>query len=380
MEKKEKKAQYIELVYDLIFVYIIGRNNHLLHHIDDGVISPSALLTYLFATLIVLQIWFYTSLYINRYAENGPKLYLAIFVNMLLLYFMAQGIKSDWSSHYTFFSGAWALILVNIACLYISQYRATDPSKAAERKQIRFSIMTLLVQAALILLSIPLQPLTGLPLGVVAMLFGMGAAILGANINRAIPVDFAYLCERVMLYVVLTFGEMVITVALYFEGLSFNTICFAMGAFLIIVGLLTCYGMIYDAIIDKELVTNGTSYMLLHIFLILALNNITAALEFMREDEVNSLYKTMFLTFSFVLYFIFLFIIGEKYSKSSYRPDLRYILEYVGMMILFVALMFLFHEDPYINIAVTVVYVAAVFAMLMLYRRRKNKALTEEKV
>ena len=375
MEKKEKKAEYIELIYDLMFVYIVGRNNHLLHHIDGGIISPAALVTYFFATLIVLQIWYYTSLYINRYAENGPKLYVAIFVNMLLLYFMAQGIKSDWSSHYGFFCGAWALILINIACLYISEYRVTDASAAAERKQIRFSIITLLVQAALILLSIPLYSLTGLPLGVVAMLFGMVAAICGANITRAIPVDFAYLSERVMLYVVLTFGEMVITLALYFEGLNFNTIYFALFAFLIVIGLFTSYGMVYDGIIDKEYVTNGSAYMLLHILLILALNNITAAFEFMRGDEVDPLYKTLFLTFSFVFYYIFLFIIGVRYSKSPYKPDLRYILESVGMMVFFIVMMVIFYENPYVNIAVTLVYVASVFILLVLYRRRKNAKL-----
>ena len=34
-EKKEKKVEYVELIYDLIFVYIIGRNNHLLHNFEN---------------------------------------------------------------------------------------------------------------------------------------------------------------------------------------------------------------------------------------------------------------------------------------------------------------------------------------------------------
>ena len=29
LQPKEKKVEYIELIYDLIFVYIIGRNNQL---------------------------------------------------------------------------------------------------------------------------------------------------------------------------------------------------------------------------------------------------------------------------------------------------------------------------------------------------------------
>ena len=32
----EKKVEYIELIYDLIFVYVIGRNNLLLHDFAGG--------------------------------------------------------------------------------------------------------------------------------------------------------------------------------------------------------------------------------------------------------------------------------------------------------------------------------------------------------
>ena len=44
--KEEKKVEYIELIYDLIFVYLIGRNNSLLHAIQDGFIQPGAFLTW----------------------------------------------------------------------------------------------------------------------------------------------------------------------------------------------------------------------------------------------------------------------------------------------------------------------------------------------
>ena len=35
-QSKEKKVEYLELVYDLIFVYIIGRNNSLLQQTENG--------------------------------------------------------------------------------------------------------------------------------------------------------------------------------------------------------------------------------------------------------------------------------------------------------------------------------------------------------
>ena len=38
LQAKEKKVEYLELIYDLIFVYLIGRNNSLLQQIEDGFI------------------------------------------------------------------------------------------------------------------------------------------------------------------------------------------------------------------------------------------------------------------------------------------------------------------------------------------------------
>ena len=79
---EEKKVEYIELIYDLIFVYIVGRNNELLHVIHNGFIAPTAFLTYLLTALIILQIWYYTTLFINRYGENDKLMYVGIFVNI----------------------------------------------------------------------------------------------------------------------------------------------------------------------------------------------------------------------------------------------------------------------------------------------------------
>ena len=56
IQQKEKKVEYLELIYDLIFVYIIGRNNSLLHHIDGGFITGGAFLAYFMCTLAVIQI------------------------------------------------------------------------------------------------------------------------------------------------------------------------------------------------------------------------------------------------------------------------------------------------------------------------------------
>ena len=84
----EKKVEYIELVYDLIFVYLVGRNNALLHTTENGFFTASTYATYIVATLVILQVWYFSTLFINRYGTNGVADHVFLFVNMYLLYYI----------------------------------------------------------------------------------------------------------------------------------------------------------------------------------------------------------------------------------------------------------------------------------------------------
>ena len=149
----------------------------------DGFINPGSFLINVLTALIILQIWYYTTLFVNRYGENDKLMHAGIFVNMYLLYFMARGIRWDWQGEFYTFNGAWLLILLNIAAQY-----------------------------------------------------------------------FVQLKKR----------------------------------------------------------------MMLHVLLILSLNHVTAALEFMREEEVNELPKNIFLVASFALFYIMSFLI-MRYNKREYQ-------------------------------------------------------------
>ena len=58
MLKEEKKVEYLELIYDLIFVYVIGRNSSLLRNVVDGFVPAGtvidfSLTTSLFASAVL---------------------------------------------------------------------------------------------------------------------------------------------------------------------------------------------------------------------------------------------------------------------------------------------------------------------------------------
>ena len=363
--KEEKKVEYLELIYDLIFVYIIGRNNSLLHHTAEGRIQPGMFLAYILCTFAVIQIWNYSTYYINLYGRNGLREHIFLFSNMFLLYFIGEGTREHWESFHTQYHAAWALILLNIALQYIIEYRRhADDSEL--QKNIRKIIFTLVAEALMVLMMIPLYRTTGIDASYVPILFGIVITMITGRGSRETAVDFAHLSERAMLYVVFTFGEMVIAIARYFEGdFSFSSVYFSLMAFLIVVGLFLSYGTFYDHIIDREQSTDGLWYMLIHIFIIFGLNNITTSLEFMREESIELLPKVTFLIGSFLIYFVFLFL-TRRYAKKSCRPPLSFYLKMAGLAASFIVLMIVFRENMWVNIAMSVVYVYAVY--IIIYR------------
>ena len=138
---------------------------------------------------------------------------------------------------------------------------------------------------------------------------------------------------------------------------------FSLMAFLIVVGLFLSCGTLYDSILDREMKTSGIGYMLIHVFLIFALNNITAALEFMHSEEVELWPKIIFLIASFLIYYAFLFMTG-KYAKLRCRPSKAFCIKMLLTAVSFVVIMLVLRNNMKLNIAVTVVYVFAVYLVM----------------
>ena len=331
IKQKEKKVEYLELIYDLIFVYIIGRNNSLLHHIDGGFITGGAFLAYFMFTLAVIQIWNYSTFYINIFGRNGIRDHVFLFINMFLLYYMANGTVIQWQSSVYRYSVPWAMILINLGLQYIIEMK-NHKSEPWVTHQLSINALILFIEAALVGVHIFVFSITGVSVPYVPIFFGMAAMIISA--------------------------------ASYFtDEISFNSVYFALMAFLIVAGLFLSYGTMYNKIIDKESLTNGLGYMTIHIFLIFALNNISVALEFMRNEDVELMPKTVFMTGSFVMYFTFMFLLA-RYAKRKCAFTIRTLLILVISAVCFIGLMILLRENMYLNIALSVIYIYAVYAMI----------------
>lgn len=370
--KAEKKVEYLELIYDLIFVFVIGRNNSLLHITDGGFVSLGGFVSYVVCTLAVIQIWNFTTYYINVFGRNGIREHISLFFNMFLMYFIAEGTGKDWADYYVQYHIAWALILLNIGIQYLIELR-NHKDDAELSRLIKKMSLPLLTEAAAVIIALCCYELTGAEISWLAILTGIVASFAVGDRKKQSKVDFPHLTERAMLYVVFTFGEMIISLSGYFDGeFSFNSLYFSVMGFLIVVTLFLSYETLYDHIVDREQQNNGLSYMLIHIFLIFGLNNITVALEFMREEEIDLMPKMLFLLGSFLLYFLCIFLLG-RYAKRRCMFNRKFITLMSSSAAVFVGAMLVFRENMKINILLTVIYGFSVFLIIHKFGRAQKE-------
>ena len=373
MLKTEKKVEYLELIYDLIFVYIIGRNNSLLHSVENGFVDGRTFLAYILCSLAIIQIWNFSTFYTNLYGRNSVRDHVFMFINMYLLYYIGEGTRVHWESFQNQYHLAWALILINIGVQYGIELGRHRDDKAA-RSTIRGMMTALFGEAAIVLAAIPIYNRTGVPLAGAAILYGVAVTYLFGSRNKTRTVDFSHLTERAMLYVVFTFGEMIIAIASYFEnGFSLRSVYFSTKSFLIVMGLFLCYEQLYDHILDRERSTNGMNYMLLHLALIFAMNIITTSLEFMRDEAVSLWPKLLFLVGAFLLFFLCLFAL-LTYAKPEMRRCRRFVTKTAALSLAFAAAMVLLREQMLWNILASVLFVFAQFVLLYRFRRQTERA------
>ncbi|MBQ9272326.1 MAG: low temperature requirement protein A [Mogibacterium sp.] len=363
--KEEKKVEYLELIYDLVFVYMIGRNNALLGHFEGGFVSANAFIAYILCTLAIIQIWSFTTFYINMFGRNGVRDHVFLCINMYLMFYIGQATRLDWAAYQMQYHIAWALILINIGLQYVVELR-NHQMDVWNRDIIKWLAATLFLESAVALSAAFVPESLVAPLSFAAVGIGILLTSAGKKKSPGNIVDFSHLTERAMLYVVFTFGEMIIEISSYFVSdgsFSWNVLYYSMMGFLIVVGLFMSYEMIYDHLLDRDKEDNGLFYMLIHIFIIFGLNNITASLEFMREEEVALVPKMVFLVVSVIIYYGFLFSTG-KYAKKTCRFNRAFILKLAAATAGFALLMMLFRETPAAHIFITVLYVWGIFIVL----------------
>ena len=363
----------IELFYDLIFVYAISVITSLCHNVQSGFLDLDTWLIYLFCFLVVLQVWFYSTLLLNRFSDRSPIECVGLFVNMFLLYFLANGVQRDWAQTAYLFNITWAGILVNLAIQWIIKLRTYTNLDENDRLHMRSSAITLLMQATIAASAAFLPESKSEAASWIALLFGMFIWAFSSR-YRSKQARFDHVAERCSLLTIIAFGEMLVVISSYMVNMSYPL--YPVGVFLLVVGLFLIYIFEHDHMLDHHAQTDGMTYMTISSWLIVIIGNLTVALEYMQRSQIDFIPKSIYLSACLVLYLLTSFLLGI-YNKPEYRYSKYYVIGRLTVCVFIVAVGVLTSFDPAIGIVchVLAIYAAFGYEYFLWHRRTKQTAL-----
>ena len=356
----------IELFYDLIFVYCISVITSLMHHVHDGFFDLSMWLVFTFSYLVVLQVWFFTTFLLNRYGDRSATDNICLFINMFLLYFLANGIRADWENATFAFNIAWALILANLLVHWaIKRVRYTNLDED-DIRIMNATITTLGVQLVVCVVAALLDGTASVVVSWVALIFGTGIFTQMRSYRRKTS-RFSHLAERCALLTIIAFGETIVAIASYMES---PDLAYPIFVFALVVGLFLIYIYEHDNMLDHHRQTDGMAYITLTGWIIFIIGNLTVALEYMTMSEVDFLPKSAMLTICLIAYLLTSFLVGI-FNKPEFRYSPAFIVGRVGTCVIIAAVAFLTNFNPYITLVVnTVAVYFALWHEWLLYHGR----------
>lgn len=370
MEKlqEEKKVDYIELFFDLIFVYTFRTVNALVTH-GDRFPSLSKMALFYFLLLVALQIWYLTTMYYNRFGRRSFLDYGSLLLNMYFLFYMGTSMEKAFLEHYTRYHLAFAAVFFNLA--HLCYRRSKECNEPSGILVLRTDFRNFFLEAVLVLLSIPFYYHFGLILSPIALLFGYIARFFMLNIFSKKMVDFAHLSERALLLVILTFGESIISISSYFH--HEKNFFFNISSFAIVVGMFLHYAFFYDNVLNHKRSSTGQFYILLHVLFILCLNTITVAFELFIKAEKYFLPSTVL--FALALLGFYACLLGmNHYAKPVYQSHGTLIKVGIGLMALYILSEYLYMDNPLRVSEITTMYVYTnLFVSVYLYLKKTGK-------
>lgn len=308
-----KRVSNYELFYDLVFVLATSGLTGLLH---GEHITRTTIIIFISASVGVLSLWFYETVYLNKFGERDPEDIYTIIASMFVLGQMSVNMTATPTQDtLTLFQILYAISYSIILIQYILRGRksgAFTPDMRLHMKNlywiIGFYLLTSLGAATRLL-----------PIGDWVMFvtfFPLALPFFLRNIEMTHRINFPHLLERCQLITIITFGETVIAIIRSYPFASYpleSILLFVGMAFLFI-----SYISQTHLNIAHHQIAPTQPLIYSHLGIITGLNLFTVGIEMLANSHHASAGHLFFLIGISVFYLCLL-------STSSYnREELRW--------------------------------------------------------
>jgi len=294
-----KRANWLELLFDLIFVYAVSKATHILAHAHDGHLTVEQ---YIKFVLIIMPIWWawtgYTS-FATRFDCKDTTQRILTLAQMLAVVFWAAFFNVDFDPNYPGYLSFYVLIRVLLILMY---WRAVkhNPIAYPIAKRLSTGFSLGLSIAALSLLFEP-------PLRYLVLYAGISIEIItplvSRNILKTVPVNSHHLPERYGLLTIILLGESVVMIASALSESSWTayTIGAAIAGFLIIATVWWLYFTLMEEDLLGKALGTGQHIIYGHLFVYAGLSILAVFIGFSVAPALTFYHHLVLLTVGFTI-------------------------------------------------------------------------------
>ena len=202
--EEERRATWLELFYDLVFVAAIAEVAHYLH----GHLSIAGFFGYVLLFVPIWWSWVGATFYATRFDTDDLGHRLLTLLQMVAIAVLAVNVHDGLSKS----SDGFALSYVAVRTILIFQYLSAGYFVPAARPLTNWYVRGFSVAAAIWLLSIFVPTPWQFALWILALIIDFATPLTAGKFVAKIPPSFSHVPERVGLFTIIVLGEAVIAV------------------------------------------------------------------------------------------------------------------------------------------------------------------------
>lgn len=215
-----KRANWLELFFDLVFVFAVAKATHVLAHLHDGHVAWSQYGIFFLIMIPIWWAWTGHTMFATRFDTEDTTQRLLTLAQMMAAVFLAAFINPDFDPNYHGFLFSYVAIRVLLIFMYVRVAKVIPEVRAiSKRLCVGFSI-GLFVSMGSLFVDPPWRYVVlyaGITIEIVAPLFIRSAL-------KSIPVNSHHMAERFGLLTIILFGESVVAISAKLGNLAWVAI------------------------------------------------------------------------------------------------------------------------------------------------------------
>ena len=321
MNETIRKATWLELFYDLIFVVAIAKAVHTLGHAHHGQIGFETYLKYVLIMIPLWWAWTGHTLFANRFDTDDAIQRLMTLAQMAAAASLSVFIDPDFEPNYHGFLLSYVAIRGLLVLMY---WRAAMLSDGASKNVAQFLGLAFTAGILISLSSLFFEGLWKFVVLYLGIVVDIMLPLLGRRYLARAPVESHHMPERYALLTIILLGESVANMVSAFESVSVSvqTVVAALAGFFLMAAIWWLYYDNLESRIYGRALGTGQAVIYLHLAIFIGLGGIATMIRFAIDPVLALIDYKLLVGLSTAVFLIALQLLLQIYHQKTERGPL----------------------------------------------------------